>query len=366
MFLRSLSLTIALPLALGGTAAAQFGPVHTVFALTNQTDANEVAVALRVPFFGFVPLLRADTGGTGTAAGLGSQSQMATTEDGRWLVAVNPGSDEVSVLRVLAGVFPIRTDVQASGGDRPTSVAVHGDLVYVLNADDDRINGFRLHRGDLLPIDGASYALSGAGVAAAQVGFDPRGRHVVVTERATNQIVVFPVRRDGTLGDAVVNAAAGQTPFGFAFRTDGTLVVSEAFGGAAGASTTSTYEIRGNGNLRTISAAVPTDQTAACWIAISPDGRFAYTTNTGDASITGYALDRRGRLARLDASGRTGEVGDGARPIDFDFDRSGRFLFTLDSGNDRIVVLQRGRNGSLGLLPGAWELPDGAAGVLAR
>ena len=57
--------------------------------------------------------------------------------------------------------------------------------------------------------------------------------------------------------------------------------MSEAFGGAAGASTSSLYEVGADGTLSVLDAAVPTTESAACWIIISQDGRFAYTTNAG-------------------------------------------------------------------------------------
>jgi len=343
--------------------AQPFGPVYT---MTNATAGNEIAVGLRLPNGSIRPFARFATGGAGTGSGLGSQAAIATTEDDRWLLATNPGSDELTVFRVFLGLFLLRTDIRASGGDLPTSVAVHGDLVYAMNAGSDAVSGFHLRHGQLWPIAGATYALSQVGSAPAQVGFDPDGRFLVVTERMTNRIVVFPVQLGGTLGSLVANPSAGPTPFGFLFRRDGTLVVSEAAGGTVGASTVSTYRIQRDGTLATITAAAPTNQTAACWIAIPRGGEFAYSTNTGSGSITGYAIDRLGQLTRLDASGRTGDLGMSATPIDFEFDPRGRFLFTLDSTGDQIVTLERDAQGRLRLLPGAWSVPDGAAGVLVR
>lgn len=356
-------LRLALSAVLLSAAAvpAQFSGPGVFFTLTNDARDNQVQVG--VSRFGRVfPLTRYSTGGTGTAAGLGSQGALAANR--RYLVAVNPGSSDVTLFRRYGFAFLSRSDVAKTGGVRPTSVDVRGDLVYALNAGSDNLTGFRIEHGSLRQI--GRFSLSGAGVGAAQVGFDPTGRHLVATERATNQILVYPVRHDGTLGKPTVNKSAAPTPFGFLFRRDGTLVVSEAAGGQAGLGAVSSYEIRADGRLRTISGAVPTKQTAACWIAIPRNGRFAYTTNTGSSSISGYRLDGRGKLTILDADGVTGRLREGASPIDFDFNTSGKLLFVLDSGNDEVVSFYRDHRGGLHLLPGSLKLPDGAAGLIAR
>ena len=249
---------------------------------------------------------------------------------------------------------------------RPTSVANHNRLVYVLNAGSDTVRGFRRQGSSLVAIPGATYALSQVGAGAAQVGFSPDGDYLVVTERATNQIGVFPVLPNGTLGAGSFQASAGATPFGFVFRKDGTLVVSEAVGGAVGASLASSYRIGNGGALQVITGAVATNQTAACWIAIPRNGKFAYTTNTGDGTVTGFDLNPAGALSLLDPSGVSGTLPAGAAPIDFEFTKNGRFLYVLDAGNDEIRGFYRRNDGSLVALATAVPLDDGAAGLLAR
>lgn len=162
------------------------------------------------------------------------------------------------------------------------------------------------------------------------------------------------------------NLAAAPTPFGFSFRDDGLLVVSEAVGGDPDASVTSSYRIQANGTLQVVSAAVPTTETAACWVAIPKDGDFAYVTNTGSGTITGYAASASGQLTRLAADGITGDLGATARPIDFEFDPNGRFLFVLDSANDRLRGFRRRSDGSLDPLATSLAMPDGTAGLLVR
>ena len=109
----------------------------------------------------------------------------------------------------------------------------------------------------------------------------------------------------GLPGDGRVQDSNGPTPFGFAFGKRDQLFVSEAFGGAENASATSSYDIDRQGVLTTISASVGTNQTADCWVVVTPNGRFAYVTNTGSGSISGYAIDFDGSIELLDADGRT-------------------------------------------------------------
>ncbi|MCA8951953.1 MAG: beta-propeller fold lactonase family protein [Planctomycetes bacterium] len=356
---------LLLPLALGATLHAQGFGFGAVYTLSNDTGGNAVEVTLRLPNGALWPFASFATGGDGTGMGLGSQGAIAGSCDAGRLVVVDPGSDELTMFRSFFGIFLFRTSTVSSGGDRPTSVAMDGRLVYALNADSDEVTGFRIQGNRLRPIPGASYGLSQSGAAGAQVGFSPNGDWLVVTERATDTITVFEVRPNGTLGAVQHNASAGMTPFGFEFRRDGLLVVSDAAGGAANASTTSTYRIQNDGTLATITAAAPTNQTAACWIALPPDGHFAYTTNTGSGNLTGYDVDAPGQLMLLDPSGVSGDLGTGASPIDASFDRSGRLLFVLDSGNDEIATFRRNADGSLTRLAATISLDDGAAGLLA-
>lgn len=107
----------------------------------------------------------------------------------------------MSVFRVNGSELTL-TARTSSGGQRPVSVTLDRDLVYVLNAGGavggaDNIAGFRLDsHGRLLAIPGAVQALSGPNTAPAQIGFTTNGEFLVVTERATNLIAVFSLIGD--------------------------------------------------------------------------------------------------------------------------------------------------------------------------
>lgn len=359
-----LALAAALPalaLAHPAPAAPARGPVHgVVYTSTNDPLANEVVVYHR--FFGFLfPAGTHATGGTGTGAGLGSQGALTLDRNGHRLLVVNAGSDSVSIFDVHPHGLDL-VDVEASGGEQPISVGVHGDLVYVLNAGGaGNVSGFRIAKdGTLEPLAGSTRALSTGASDPAQVAFTPDGDFLVVTEKATDSIVTWPVLAGGLLGGAVVNASEGPTPFGFDFDHHSRLLVSEAAGGAPGMSSVSSYRILADGTLDTLVAAFPTGQSAACWVVASPHRPFAYVTNTGSDNVTGLST-WKGDLALLDDSGDSAPAGDA--PIDATMSRNGRFLLVLNGGDGSIGSYLVGPFGQLFPLKTVAGLPAGVVGL---
>src|SRR5215813_2437905 len=298
----------------------------TLYTQTNSASGNQIQVYESAP--DGIPTLVAQvaTGGLGSGAGLGSQGALALTSSHGFLFAVNAGSNDVSSFEV--GSHGLRLASRfSSGGTTPISLATHGDLLYVLNAGGSgNIAGFQIrHDGSLEAITGSSQPLSSAASGPAQIGFDRDGDTLVVTEKNTNRIVTYHVT-DGRAGAPEVHASHGTTPFGFAFDRGDDLLVSEAFGGKANESALSSYDFD-DGGLMLESGSVPSEQTAACWVVTARHGRFAYVTNTGSGTITGYKVAHDGELARLTASGITGISGGG--PTDATTDRDGDTLFVL-------------------------------------
>jgi 6-phosphogluconolactonase (cycloisomerase 2 family) len=144
----------------------------------------------------------------------------------------------------------------------------------------------------------------------------------------------------------------------------GQVFVSEAVGGAAAASSLSSYRLRSKRGLATISAAVPTGETAACWVALTPDGRYAFTTNTGSGTISAFRIGHSGRLALADAD--AGNTGAGSGPIDLGLSPDGRQMFVLNQGNETIASFRVGPYGQLTPVDTVGDLPDGANGIAVR
>lgn len=363
-----LALLAAAPAFAAATSAAEPQlPMTTgkVFTSTNAPGGNELLILAHSPAGGLGLVARETTGGTGTGAGLGSQGAVSLSTDGRFVFVVNAGSNTVSTFALKGARAELRSVVD-SGGLQPVSVTESSGIVYVLNAGGaGNVAGFRNRDGELQPLPGGTRPLSASGgTAPAQVGF---GRDVlVVTERATNRLVSYRVAQDGTAGTPVVTPSSGATPFGFAFDRRDRLVVSEAFGGAAGASAASSYKFdeRSPDVPLLVSASVPTQQTAACWVAITPDGRFAYTGNAGDSSISSYRIGSDGSIALIAPA--AGVTGPNAGVTDLAVAKDGRHLFALAPRGRQVASFAVGHDGSLIPAASVADLPATVAGLAAN
>ncbi len=366
-FIRSLARvgvvsTLALSTTLlAATSATAARPVGEVFTLTNSPSGNAVLAYNRSSDGSLSPIGAFSTGGLGTGGGLGNQGALALTPSHEQLIAVNPGSDTLALLRVLPRGLKLK-DVVASGGDQPISVTINQDLVYVLNAGSGgSISGFRLNGAHLRAIAGSTRPLSGTSVGAAQVSFSPDGGVLLVTEKATNLIDSYVVNGEGTTTGPTPQASSGSTPFGFAFGPSGRAYVSEAFGGAAGQSAVSSYGVSADGTLSVVTPSAHDTQSAACWVVVTNDERFAYTTNTGSGNVSSFAIAADGSLTLLSAvAGATG-----AGPIDMALTSGDGFLYTLDSGAHSISGFSANPDGSLSSIVGISGLPVGANGLAA-
>ena len=341
------------------------GIAGAVFSETNSPAGNAVLVFGRAADGSLSAPTSVATGGTGSGAGLGSQGAVTLSADANWLLVVNAGSNEVSSFAVGDGGALTFAGKASSGGTMPISVAIHDDLVYVLNAGGSgNIAGLRLQaNGALVPIAGSSRGLSTSTAGPAQVGFDPSGAWLVVTEKNTNKIDTWQVTAAGLAVGRVINAASGVTPFGFTFTSQGVLAVTEAFGGAADASAVSTYTINSNGTLSVISASTPTTETSACWIVATNNGKFVFSTNASSASVSGFSA-RQGELELLVPGGKSGVTGAGAS--DLAITENSQYLYTLNGGAHTISMFGVSQSrGDLSAL-GAISVPVGAAGIAAK
>lgn len=333
---------------------------------SNSDAGNEVIVYTRghdgtLSYAGSYP-----TGGMGSGDGLGSQG--AVFLSGRYIFAVNAGSDDISVL-MFDGNSVTMVDQEPSGGMRPISLTVHHNLLYVLNAGGDgNITGFRINKGNgtLTQIPGSTKPLSGSGVGPAQVEFTPDGRMLVVTEKATNMIDTYTVNPGGMASGPNVQPSVGDTPFGFEFDNKGHLIVSDAFGGGMGAGAMSSYDV-GYGGISLITGPVANQQTAPCWVVVTNDGRFTYTTNTGTGNISGYYINPDGSITLFNDGGITASTGEGSSPIDAALNNNSRYLYALGAGTHTISVFRiNHRNGELTSVQTVTGLPDHAVGLAAN
>lgn len=285
---------------------------------------------------------------------------------------VNPGSDDVSLFAVTKKGLQL-LDRVGSGGHQPISVTVNGRLVYVLNAggnvgDSDNISGFMVNKhGQLSPLGGSTRPLSTAVTSPAEIRFSPDGDVLVVTEKATNVIDTYTVGKDGRPTGPRVVPADAETLFGFDFGHDNNVFISDDFNDAPGAGALSSYRVAHDGSLHLVSSKVPAHLSGACWVVVSPDGRFAYLANTVDSVISLYritAFDGSIKLVRSFASA--------SNPTDMYFSRDARFLYELRPDQNGLtspginVFRVHPGDGSLVALPGVSGLPKSVDGLAAR
>lgn len=364
-------------LALGASAvtpavaAAHSSHSGYVYVNDNTAGTNTVAAFVRHRDGGLTPVPGSpfSAGGAGAGSGLASQGAIQVTTDGRFVLAVDAGSNQVSVLRIEHGgaLELVRDGVVSSGGLKPVSVTEHDGLVYVANAGAGGSN----YTGFTLREDGRLRALGGSTVSlpdSAQPGdvlFNSTGANLIGTRVGSSQIDSFSVGSEGRLTAAVGSPfdAQGPGPFGSEFRpTDpGQLFVSNAHGGT-GNGTVSAFDVTRDGTLSSVGGSPFADaQTAPCWVEITHDGQFLFTVNTASGSISRYSIARGGELTLLGSTPVSSQPGIGA--VDARLSKDGESLFVDESRVDAIGVF--GVDGGSLTEQGSVALPAGAtpAGV---
>src|SRR6478609_8474065 len=115
----------AAPLAVGvamlfaGSAMADGG--GAVYTQTNAPTGNAVHRLDRGPDGALTPVATYRTGGTGTGSTLQSQGAVALSDDGRVVVAVDAGSNDIAAFRVGRRGHLTLVDREPSGGVLPVS-----------------------------------------------------------------------------------------------------------------------------------------------------------------------------------------------------------------------------------------------------
>jgi hypothetical protein len=338
------------------------GPAGVVFAANDAVSGNAIAVYDRS---GDGTLQAAGTYPTGGLGGaltgsvvdhLASQGSLAYDRGRGLLYAVNAGSNTVTVFSV-AGDRLIRRQVISSGGTFPVSIAVHGNLLYVLNArDGGSVQGFARigaalvripawHRGlGLNPAQTPEFTSTPG-----QVAFTPDGSKLVVTTKGNgSDIDVFAVSPLGApSAKPVVNADPGNVPFAVTFDAGGHLVVAEA-----GSNAVATFTINHEGTVTLADRAV-TGQAATCWIVA--DGTAFYASNAGSGTLSGYGDDGSGTLQ---AAGTTAA---GPGTVDATVSGDGRYLYVQAGGTGAVDEFRVSPGGSLTAI-GSVTVPGAVGG----
>ena len=349
-------------------ASADSGKGGLVFVQTNEPTGNRIVVYDRAGDGRLTEAGAYATGGNGSAAlpgtesdHLASQGSLVYDAGHKLLIAVNAGSDSVSTFRIQGDRLGL-AGVVASGGQFPASIAVHENLVYVLNAGGTgNVQGFRIVGNDLRPIPDSARTLGLANTdppffltSPGQIGFTPDGRQLIVTTKASGSLIVaFAVEPDGRLSATpVANPSATPVPFAFTFTPSGRLAMGEA-----GASSVTTYAVGSDGTLADPKSQSD-GQVALCWI--QRVGQYYYVSNTGSNTLSGYTIGADGQPALVTPTGVVATTEPG--PIDLTSPSDGSFLYAETGGGtvDEFAVNADGTLTPLGVVSG---LPTGIEGI---
>jgi DNA-binding beta-propeller fold protein YncE len=252
--------------------------------------------------------------------------------------------------------------VLPSGGPFPAGIAVHGDLVYVLDAGlAGFVSGFRIEGQRLEPIAGSTRTLGLANAnppfflsSPGEVGFSPSGGQLLVTTKANGTVDVFAVAPDGRLSAQPVRDPEGPVPFAFVFEPSDLLSLVNA-----GASSVGTFRLEQDGTLTPAGAPVSDGQVAACWIVSLRD--FDYVANTGSGDLSQFQVGGNGSVRLVDPAAASGLAG----AIDM-ATASGRFLYAESGSTGSVDAFAVAPDGSLALIQ-SIVVPDGGSleGIVA-
>jgi len=369
----------SLTLLLSGSMPAAFGEAERadvighVYTNDNAAGTNTIGAFDRHADGSLSPTAGSPfvAGGAGTGAALGSQGSLQLSDDGRFLLAADAGSNQISVLKIGAhgAVEPVAGSPFPSGGKVPVSIAVHDKLVYVANegdgADGSNYNGFTIDAaGRLTPLDGSTIPLKPTALPG-DILFNSTGTNLVATEvgpaAGPSFVDSFSVSRDGHLVAAPGSPFPAQAvgPFGSEFRptNPSQLYVSNAHGGA-NVGSVSAYDVARNGILNPIGTSPYADkQTAPCWVEITPDGRYLFTVNTAVPSISRYRITNNGALVLLGSTVFNDPTG--RKAFDARLDPSGRTLYVVDAGLGSISAFDVDNGNLTELDSSPYSLPKG-------
>lgn len=375
---------------LGGSALAQEDSTDgAVYVLTNLAQGNTVVVFHRNSDGTLTRTEEVATGGLGSGPGklppgfgngpgpnpLDSQDGLVLTDDGRFLLAVNSRSNDVSVFAVRENHLQL-VDRASTDGNFPVSIAHRGGEIYVLNegeSPDEFFGGVPTVTGFHLGASGKLRKISTQIVGApdsgpSEVTFSHDGKYLITTEMFTNLVKTFALDDDGIMRQAWSALANNPTPLAVAVGHHDLVLTTEGNDtghrvGSPNGATISSYRMKENGALEAIDRAVHVNKTGTCWVRFSPDGRFAFTGDTGSGTVSSFAVSRDGSLTLLGAADTGGLV---SVPIDLTVTPNGKFLYVLASFMGKVEGFRIEENGSLTPVGSANGLPITIQGIASR
>jgi 6-phosphogluconolactonase len=326
----------------------------TVYIMTNSFEGNKV-IAFNRRRNGIISLMGCfETCGRGsgvsdvsaeiTDAGvdpLKSQYSLINACN-KFLFAVNAGNNTVSCFRIAdTGVITL-ADVTDSYGIRPVSLAFCNNVLYVLNAGaPPNVTGFRINESGWFSRLSSTEPLSAPDSVPGSVLFSPDGSQLAVTETSYDRISIFNVLDSKKLTRPAINVSHGTGPLGMDFLGPCILLVAEE-----GRNAVSSYKVYINGSLTVISGSVENGQRGMRRVYITPDRRYAYTTDTLSGTISVYHIEKCGVLKYM-GSILIDYNNTATFPTDAGISPDGKFFYVLNGATGALYAFKIENNGQL-------------------
>ncbi|OAQ64052.1 lactonase, 7-bladed beta-propeller domain-containing protein [Pochonia chlamydosporia 170] len=345
-----------------------------VFAMTNVASDNKVIAFSRSSAGILTQVGEYSTGGRGQGVDFDTQGGLTLGPDHKFLYAVNPADDLVTVFSVKGSSLSKVQTVYA--GDQPLSISVsRNGYAYVLDGSvaSTGIFGFKINSrdGTLSPLTNKTIPLSSPIGVPGVVVFAPDGKSLVVTNKVGSTLDVFAVDENGLASASPMTtiASSGIRPFAATFHNEILYVIESGLPSLKNAAL-STYRLNSGKtpSLTALTKAERNEQTDGCWVVVTPDGKWAYTANFVSGSISSYRLASNGTASLINGAAAL-PGGEGSEPVDLALSADGKYLYNLLRGTGAVAGFEIQADGSLkqvGELVGKGKgLPamDGASGL---
>lgn len=320
-----------------------------LFVMSNETDTNRILVYSRLNDGNLLFLENKASGGKGLGSRLGSQGGVSVSNDGKWLFAVNGGSNTISSFSIgQQGITLVST--VSTNGVKPVSVSCHNNVVAVVNAGDNgNLALFNLsQKGVLSEIKGAVKSLGTSPSVPAQVSFTNDGTMLIITLKQANKIVAYKIDAAGILGSFFEINSNIAVPFGFAIGSKNQIFVSEP-----GSNAVSVYTI-GNSGFNKVGDPFFPDQQGPCWVTALANGKYFYVANAGTNNISGFQVNSDNTYTQLN-NGIVAESG--LRTIDIVSSPNSKFVYSLNAESRSIRLYEVEPNGHLTTINDRYNLP---------
>lgn len=321
-----------------------------IYVMSNEPDTNRILVFNRETDGSLNFASTVSSGGKGFGNRLGSQGGVSVSNNGKWLLTVNGGSNSISSFRIDSKGLTLVSTV-SSKGVKPVSIACHENLVAVANAGDNgNLALFRLAAtGELSEIQGALKELGTTPTVPGQVSFTRDGMMLVLSLKQANKMIAYKINVNGELGTSFEIPTNSPVPFGFAIGTANQIYVTEA-----GENKVSVYGLTANGLTNLVTPFIP-NQLGPCWATALANGNYFYVANAATNNVSGFKVNTTNSFTMLN----DGVVAvSGQRTIDIVSSADSKFVYTLNAESKSIRQYAVNPDGQLTIISDRYGLPS--------